>query len=563
MTTHDSANIASHLSAAAASRPDVRAVVMAESGRSYTYAELDQRSDDVARGLMEVGVGPGIRAVLLAPPSLDFFTLVFALFKTGAVMVCIDPGIGVKYLKQCLGEAEPSAFIGVAKAHIARRLFGWAKQTLKTNIRVGGWAPLLGCDQTLEGLRKRGASSNHALPSSAPNDDAAILFTSGSTGPPKGVVYTHANFQAQVEALRSEFNIERGEVDLSTFPLFALFAPALGMTAIVPQMDFTRPGSVDPRKVLGPAQEYEANNLFGSPALLKRVGEYAMNATSEAGQLKLPSLNRIVSAGAPVPASVIEMVTNMLSDGAQVHTPYGATESLPVSTIGSDEILGETAKLTDQGKGVCVGRPVASIDARVIRITDDPIDTWSDDLLVQTGTIGEIVVRGPQVTRTYFNRDEQTRLAKIAAPQHGDGAFYHRMGDVGYLDEQGRLWMCGRKSQRVKTAEGDLYTVPCEAVFNTHPDVARTALVGIQIGSSQGGVRPTVCVELVHPGAADNRGTIRKDLLDLASKHDHTRSIIDVLFYDGLFPVDIRHNAKINREQLARWATRKMKGLRP
>jgi acyl-CoA synthetase (AMP-forming)/AMP-acid ligase II len=260
-----------------------------------------------------------------------------------------------------------------------------------------------------------------------------------------------------------------------------------------------------------------------------------------------------MSAGAPVSAAVIERVTQMLAPGVQVFTPYGATESLPVSSIGSDEILGETRKQTEKGGGVCVGRPVGGMEVKIIRISDDPIATWSDELLVAPGVIGEIVVKGPVVSRSYFNRPSSTALAKIEDCQHG--GFYHRMGDLGYLDESGRLWMCGRKSHRVRTERGDLFTVPCEGVFNAHPAVYRTALVGV---GTSGQAQPVLCVELRPDCRHQDQDTIRRELLALGAAHDHTWGITTILFHPA-FPVDIRHNAKIFREKLAVWAARQVR----
>jgi acyl-CoA synthetase (AMP-forming)/AMP-acid ligase II len=192
----------------------------------------------------------------------------------------------------------------------------------------------------------------------------------------------------------------------------------------------------------------------------------------------------------------------------------------------------------------------------IIRISDDPIPAWSDDLVVPDGTIGEIVVQGPVVTREYFRRPEATAPAKIADPARGQGGFRHRMGDLGYRDPQGRIWFCGRKAHRVVTAGGTLYTIPCEAVFNTHPAVARSALVGV---GPPGRMRPVLCVEpRTWPRAKADRDRIRRELLDLGATHAHTRPIRDVLFHRS-FPVDIRHNAKIFREKLAAWAARTLR----
>ena len=220
-------------------------------------------------------------------------------------------------------------------------------------------------------------------------DAAAILFTSGSTGPAKGVLYTHENFDAQIAALKETYGIAPGEIDLATFPLFALFGPALGMTTVLPAMNFTRPGFVDPRNIIDPIQQLGITNMFGSPALLKRVSLYG-----EKQGVKLPSLRRVISAGAPASAAVLERFSKMLPESTQIFTPYGATEALPVSSIGSREILGETRKETDAGKGVCVGRAVGNMHVRVVHISDEAIELWREDLEMPPGKIGEIVVKG-------------------------------------------------------------------------------------------------------------------------------------------------------------------------
>ncbi len=540
-------NIAAALVERARTQPDKLALIqptcdVGEEKRSFR--ELDAQSDRLARGLMRLGIGRGTRTVLMVPPSTSFYELTFALFKLGAILVLVDPGMGVRNLRRCLNEAEPEAFIGIPKAHAARVLLGWGRRTIRHRVTVGrrlfwgGW--------TLAGVEREGGQGESVLAPTAGDEAAAILFTSGSTGVAKGAVYTHVIFAAQVDYLKSLYGIEPGEVDLPTFPLFGLFAPALGMTAVIPRMDFTRPGQVDPRNILEPIRHYRVTNLFGSPALLRRVG-----FSPQAEGAQLPTLHRVISAGAPVPAKVIHRFTGLLGPGVQVHTPYGATEALPVATIGSDEILGETAKATAQGKGVCVGRPVEGMAVRIIRIDDAPIATWSDDLLLPDGQIGEIVVQGPVVTASYVNRPDLTARHKIA-----DGeAFWHRMGDVGYRDGRGRLWFCGRKSQRVETQRGTLFTIPCEGVFNAHPLVLRSALVGVRRGRA---TVPVICIELdrEHPKSGDPRA-LTHELTALAEAHEHTRSIRRFLIHPA-FPVDIRHNAKIFREKLAEWADRQV-----
>lgn len=545
MTNTNSMNIASHLPTMAKKLPQEPAVIIMKGAKKkaaeLSFSQIDEESNILAAGLEKIGIKRGVRTVLMVKPSKEFFSLTFALFKIGAVPVLVDPGMGIQNLGKCLEEAEPEGFIGIPKAHIARMMFRWAKSTLKINVAVGkklfwgGW--------TLEKIKKLGqAEEPYEMAATEADEMAAILFTSGSTGVPKGAIYNHGNFCAQVDILKRVYGIQPGEIDLATFPLFALFGPALGMAVVVPDMDASKPAFVKPENIIKPIQNLKITNMFGSPALVNRVGRYGA-AKGE----KLPSLKRAISAGAPLSAVVLERFSTMLNEETQIFTPYGATEVLPVCSIGSHEILGETRRKTEQGGGVCVGKPIDEIKARIIKITDEPIETWSEDLLVPQGEIGEIAVQGPQVTKGYYNRPGSNQLSKIADPENN--SFYHRMGDLGYFDDQGRIWFCGRKAHRVQTAQGALYTIPCEAVFNTHPQVFRTALVGVGKPGSQ---IPVLCVELEKEGPIDHQ-KIKEELLKLGATQDHTRRISEILFHPS-FPVDIRHNSKIFREKLSLWA---------
>jgi acyl-CoA synthetase (AMP-forming)/AMP-acid ligase II len=533
-------NVAAHLPAMAARQPFAPAIFFPDGtdrrGRvrytHYTYRQLDDASDHIARGIASYGVHKGTRVALMVKPSLELFSLTFGLFKAGAVPVLIDPGIGLANMKACLEKAQPEAFVGVTIAQIARLVLRWARGSVRRVITVGPRGPWGAI--TLDDVERAGRGRS-TLPTTSPEDLAAILFTSGSTGAPKGAVYTHANFTAQVEAIRRMYDIRPGEIDLPTFPLFALFDPALGMTTVIPDMDPTRPAKADPRKIIRAIEDFGVTNMFGSPALLDTLGRYG-----EAKGVRLPSLRRVISAGAPVHAHVLRRVRAMLSSTADVVTPYGATECLPVASIESREVLDETARDTERGKGVCVGRPVPEAEVAIIEITDAKIANWSDAKILAPNEIGEIVVKGPMATRGYWRSDEHTALAKIP-----DGeAIRHRMGDLGYLDDRGRLWFCGRKSQRVITREGPLFTIPTEGVFNAHPDVRRTALVGVH-------GEPVICVELERP--VRDRTSLFSDLRTRASSFPHTARIERFLVHPG-FPVDIRHNAKIRREELAKWA---------
>lgn len=525
--------------------------------RTWTFGELAGQVRELAAGLVQRGIGPGVRTVLMVPPSPEFFQLTFALLHVGAVPVLVDPGMGVRNLGKCLAEAKPEAFVGVSKAHVARLLLGWSKGSLKTLVTVGrkfGWG---GCtlDNVYRAGRAAGADRSHETAPTTADDPAAILFTSGSTGVPKGAVYSHRTFVTQVELLRTEFGIEPGEVDLCTFPLFALFAPALGMTAVIPRMDATRPARVDWREVDGPVRRFGVTNLFGSPALLNRVSRDIVAAgLARPAAPRLPTLRRVLSAGAPVSSAVLERFRGLLGPNARIFTPYGATESLPVAVIDSDEVLSETRFQTAVGAGTCVGRPVPGIDVRIIRISDEPVSVWSEELVLPPGQIGEITVRGPMVTREYFLRPDLTALAKISDAE--TGGVWHRMGDVGYFDPQGRLWFCGRKSHRVVLDDETLFTDPVEGIFNEHPAVFRTALVGVRRG---GRMEPVVCVERERnvPQPADE--TLIRELQKRGAGFETTGRIRTFLLHKA-FPVDIRHNSKIFREKLAVWAAKQLGG---
>lgn len=544
-------NIASHLSRMARQQPYKRAVVYPaglDDSRRVTYAhltfqQLDRESDKLAFGLENEGIRKGVRTVLMVRPSLEFFVLVFALFKTGAIPVVVDPGMGITRMLRCLGETRPAAFVGIPLAHAIRVLFPKHFKSVRTAVTVGRrwfWG-----GKTFTGLSRQPWQA-FPLADTRRDDTAAILFTTGSTGPAKGAVYTHGTFDAQIRSIQACFDIGDDEIDLPTFPLFALFDPALGMTAVIPDMDPTRPARVNPNRIIEAIENQGVTNMFASPALLNRVGRFGRD-----NGLRLPTLRRVVSAGAPVSPDNITRFASMLPEGTEIHTPYGATEAMPVAVIGSREILSEAAALSEKGFGICVGRPVAGIELRIIRITDDPIPEWSDELLVTDGDIGEIVVNGDVVTRQYYRNNRADALGKIEQ----DDRVWHRMGDLAWKDKSGRIWFCGRKSHRVKTAEGALFTIPCEALFNRHPQVFRSALVGV---GPEGRKTPVMCIEPVSGTSRNSLKKIEKELLATGDQHVLVKQIRTILFHKG-FPVDIRHNSKIFREKLAVWAAGKVK----
>ena len=550
----ETCNIAAALPRSAAERPEAIAIRCpagrdAEGRSRYphalSYRELEQRSDRIAVALARAGIGRGTRTALMVRPSPELFLLMFALFKAGAVPVLIDPGIARRALKQCLDEAAPEAFIGIPLAHAARVLLGWARRSVRIKVTLGRrW--FWGGD-TLEALLARTPDADFTPAATAPDEVAAILFTSGSTGVPKGVTYRHRHFVAQVEMLRQAFGIEAGGVDLPTFPPFALFDPALGLTSVIPDMDPTRPAQADPRTLIDAITRFGVTQMFGSPALLDTLSRHG-----ERHGIQLPGLRLVLSAGAPVPPAVVARMQAMLAPEAQIWTPYGATECLPVAVIEGRELRATRAD-TEAGAGTCVGRPVPPNEVRIIAIDDAALPEWQLARVLPAGEVGEITVAGPSVTDEYFRRPAATALAKIRETRADGGTrIVHRMGDLGWFDATGRLWFCGRKTQRVETAQGPLYTEQVEPVFNAHPQVRRTALVGV---GARGTQTPVLCVELEAAARAAARDRLEAELLNLGGRHAHTARVQRILFHPK-FPVDIRHNAKIGREALAQWAAR-------
>ena len=506
--------------------------------KSHTFKELEQGVSAVSHALLSKGVGRGMRVMLMVKPSFEFICLAFALFRLGAVVILIDPGMGYKNLLRCIGSVQPEIFLGIPKAVLFRWLFPTPFATVRQTITI----------RPCKGLFADGHNnSDHNKPLSfpattAPDEPAAIIFTTGSTGPPKGVCYEHGVFHAQLQLIRDYYKIGPGEVDQPAFPLFALFSIGLGARAVIPDMDPARPARVNPKKFIHSINQFGVTYSFGSPAIWNVVSNYSLQ-----NQITMPSLKKILMAGAPIAGELVERMRAILPTDAEIHTPYGATECLPLTSISGTEILADTWPQTKEGKGTCVGRPLPGNRINIVPISESPIPTWRNNLL-PTGEIGEIVAQAPVATRQYHNNDHENRLAKIR-----DGkSFWHRMGDIGYLDVMGRLWVCGRKAHRVQTSSGTMFTLTCEAIFNQHPAVLRSALVGVGPSKAQ---QPVIIVELTQKDV--DQEVLLKELADIASQHQLTWGIHHFLIHKK-FPTDIRHNAKIFREKLANWAAKKV-----
>ncbi|MFV0438003.1 MAG: fatty acid CoA ligase family protein [Desulfopila sp.] len=539
-------NIAETLAEVAALHGDKTGVIEARTGRRLSFSQLNGRADGFAAYLRDQGVGPGERVMLMVSPSADFICLAFALFKLGVTIILIDPGMGYRNLLRCIAGVKPTVFIGVPKARLFAALSAGTFTTVKRWFCCGNSLGLFGPD-----IRGQLNAAPAPFPVYAPTADdlAAIIFTTGSTGPPKGVRYEHGIFAAQLARIRDYYGIDGDHIDQPAFPLFALFSASLGACSVIPDMDPTRPAAVDPARFVGSIERYGVTYSFGSPAIWNVVSRYCLHRN-----IRLNSLGKVLMAGAPVPGDLLERMTAILPDNARIFTPYGATESLPIVSMEAKEILQSTWPRSRRGEGTCVGRPLPGIRVRIMAVQDEPVALYDEARMLATGKIGEIIVQGDVVTRAYQNNPRETALAKIADPD-GQG-FWHRLGDTGYLDDIGRLWFCGRRAHRVVTASGTLYTIPCEAIVNEHPAVYRSALVGVrQKGECY--PRPVMIVEPVK-GYRGTKTKLLAEVEELAAASSLTSGITCFLIHRR-FPVDIRHNAKIFREKLAVWAARQLR----
>ena len=551
----NSANVGSRLRIQAAIAPDAIAIASPRGShrqrdhRRYdtiSMAELERKSSSIAAGLQVLGIGPGKRIALLVRFGEDFVALVFAVLKTGATLVLIDPGMGRKNLIDCLAETQPDGFIAIPIAHAILRLYQSRFPNAKLNATAGRWLPGLP-STTIDQLEKC-SPSGLRMPPTKLDDPAAIIFTTGSTGPPKGVLYTHGTFNAQIDQVAGHYGIQPGGRDLSCFPLFGLFNAAMGTTTILPDMNPIRPADVDPVRLLDAIDQWQINQSFGSPALWTKIGGYC----ARTGR-RVESLRCVLSAGAPVPPRILEQVRTAMHDEGCMYTPYGATEALPIASIESRTVLNETASQTRLGAGTCVGNRFSGMRWRVIAIDDNPIESVDGAREMPTGEIGELMVCGAVVSTQYVTREDQNAIHKVR-----DGVkVWHRMGDVGYLDQQDRFWFCGRKTHRVITGSRVFYTEAIEAIVNSNPEIYRSALIGTGDRFFQ---NPMVVVEpwpMRNPGRRLNNAALANAVVEQLSKNPLSEEIQRVVIYPKKLPTDIRHNSKIFREKLTEWANKK------
>ncbi|MDE8670304.1 alpha/beta fold hydrolase [Pseudarthrobacter sp. H3Y2-7] len=530
--------------------------------RSLTWLELEQNIARLAAGLRDIGVGPQKRVSLMVPPGVDLTVVLYACLRLGAVVVVADAGLGTRGLSRAVKGATPDFLIGIDKALTAASVLGWPGRRISVRELPAARRRLLGVETSLTALARqgirtcKGPTSDSSVPDAAPAPDApaAVLFTSGSTGPAKGVLYTHRQLAAMRDTLAATLGIRPGARLVAGFAPFALLGPALGAVSVTPAMDVTAPRTLTARALADAAASIDATVVFASPAALRNVLASA-GSLSPAGHEALERVELLLSAGAPVPEPLLAEMQRLMPR-ASLHTPYGMTEALPVTDISLEQIRAARADadartMPGAGNGVCVGLPVHGARVAVIPLAED--GTAPGDCPVKApGVTGEILVSAPHVKEAY-DRLWLTQRESVRT------AGWHRTGDVGHFDAAGRLWVEGRLAH-VVTAPGSVVTpVGAEQAIEHLDDVGLAAVVGVGPAGTQAVVAVVETVPAVRragPAAPHLAGRVR-DAARLAGV-----SVSAVLAVPAQ-PTDIRHNAKIDRTRLARWASRVLAGGRP
>ncbi len=515
-----------------------------KSGSKFIYEELtfeDQmiRMNQYANFFIKHGVSSGDKVVFFVKPNLYFSTLIFSLFKIGAIPVLIDPGMGLTRVMESLSTLGPTVFIGVKRAYLLKLGFKKYFKSINKSFVVGKTS-FLGAKSIEKEIQNY--SSDFKTENVNPTDMAAILFTSGGTGKPKGVIYTHEMLVQQTRLLQEEFNLTELDADIPGFPLFSLFTNAMGMTSHVPFMDPSKPSKAKGDELYKNITEHQATFVAGSPAIWMNLLQYC-----EINNLELPSIKYLVMFGAPISLDIHQRFAPILVNGT-TYTPYGATECLPVANTNGRVILDSHKEKTLEGYGTCIGKPFPHVDIRVIKTTHDIIHSLSSENDLPVGSVGEIIVKSSTQTPGYFGLDQKTKMAKI---YDGEDT-WHRMGDNGRFDEDGNLWFCGRVAHEINIGEQTLYPIPIESHFNKLSFVKKSALV-----LKKGRRNQKEAVLIIEPsGNSQTKLTEanQKELLDISSSLD-TPYKIQKFYLRGKLPVDIRHNIKIDRKELSHWVS--------
>jgi acyl-coenzyme A synthetase/AMP-(fatty) acid ligase len=520
---------------------DIAIVEMGSEGvsTSITFAEFHIDVARVAGGLAGMGVAKGERIAMLIPPGIDLAVSIFAAWRVGAVVVLADAGLGLRGMGRALKSADSSYLIGIPRALSAARTLRWPGVRISTGDLSNVAQRLTGSAVSLDDLRERGEGI--ALPSRpGPLDDAGVGFTSGSTGPAKGVGYKHHQMQAQRDALVRLYDIDASDSLVAAFGPFALLGTLMGIPSVVPDMKVTSPGSLSATALADAAASIDATLVFASPAALSNIAATADELSSDQRAV-LERARLLLSAGAPVPVETLRAAADLLPN-AQAHTPYGMTEVMPVADISLAEI-----DTVGAGEGVCVGFPVDGVDVAISAIDDEGRSTGS--LTSDSGVLGEVCIRAGHM------RDGYDKLW-VTEREVSQPAGWHRSGDVGRFDDEGRLWIEGRIGHVVTTADGPVTPVGIEQAVSVLDEVDLAAVVGVgPIGTQQVVVVLNLADGGRRPDLAD------EELADRVRKIADPVDVAAVLVAPSL-PVDKRHNSKIDRARISAWAEKVLAGGR-
>jgi len=503
--------------------------------RHLNYSDMVELITKYRRGLASLGLTPGDRVLMMVQPGIDFLALSYAVMGSGASPVFMDPGMGRAKLFKCIKALNPDAIIGAPKAQLLRLKAKALFPNLKFFLTASDWIYFGG--RNLSFLKK--FSSKELAPIKAPAE-ALIAYTSGATGAPKGVVFTNQMLEAQARIFSEDFGLEPGR-DLPLLPVFSIYNMAVGVSSVIPPINPAKPLELEADQIVRIVNDLGVHTSFGSPTLWNKIAEYCFRTRQT-----LPSMKKIFMAGAPVSDAVLEQVKNIVPN-AEVYTPYGSTESLPV-TLASAAELRETKRLRAKTgeEGTLVGKALSRLALKIVAISFEAETDLPPELAPLE--IGEIIVRGDNVSPRYLDDHTANSLGKIP---DGNGNSWHRMGDVGYLDQDGNLFFCGRKAHMVSFEGRNFYSVPVERVFNRHKKVKRSAL--IKLGESG---EPAIVIEPHSQHWPVTRQDIQElvsELRELGRAEIVSRGVKKFLFHKS-FPVDPRHNAKIYRDELGKWS---------
>ncbi|WP_432484580.1 alpha/beta fold hydrolase [Kineococcus esterisolvens] len=527
--------------------------------RAISWSLLARRTRELAAGFEAMGVRPGQRVSLLVPPGADLTAALYAVLRVGAVAVVADAGLGVRGLTRAVTGSGVDWVVGVPKALAAARALRWPGRRVAAGPVSDAVLRATDATATLLEVAERGqnrlAAGLPLPPEPEAGAEGAVLFTSGSTGPAKGVVYTHAQLSRLASAMGAVIRTGPGAPLVSAFAPFALFGPALGATCVVPAMDVTRPATLTATALADAVAASGATSAFLSPAAVVNVLATA-DALDERRREALAGVRVLLSAGAPVPTPLLQRVRELMPL-ADPRTPYGATEVLPATDVSLSDVLE-----AGEGEGICVGRPVPGVVVGIAPLDAD--GRAGDEVDAVAGVTGEVVVGGEHVKDRYdqlwVTHAASVRVRPSAELARALGAGrWHRTGDVGHLDEAGRVWIEGRLAHVVVTADEVVTPVGPEQRAESVDGIARAALVGV--GPREARQLVVVAEPETAVTGAVGRTTVAPPALAEAVRRATGRNLAAVLLVPAL-PTDVRHNSKIDRVRVASWAERVLAGDR-